>query len=101
GSVVTDLILPASPRTASGPYSNCLFYRGVKCRACIDRCPVGAITESGHDKIKCQNYLDTASTPPEKLKEGYDNDSSIAGCGLCQTDVPCEFQNPARKLKDK
>jgi epoxyqueuosine reductase len=100
GSVVTTLILPASPRTAPGPYLNCLFYRGVNCRACIDRCPVGAITESGHDKIKCQNYLDTVATPPERLKEGYDNDSSIAGCGLCQTDVPCEFLNPTRKLEE-
>jgi hypothetical protein len=23
-----------------------------------------------------------------------------AGCGLCQTKVPCEFRNPTEKLKD-
>ena len=48
GSVVTDLMLPASPRTAKSPYSNCLFYVGINCRACINRCPAGAITEKGH-----------------------------------------------------
>ena len=34
------------------------------------------------------------------LKE-YDNDTSVAGCGLCQTKVPCEFKNPTKKLKKK
>jgi epoxyqueuosine reductase QueG len=57
GSVVTNLELPASSRAAETPYSNCLFYVDVSCRACIDRCPAGAISEEGHDKIKCQLYL--------------------------------------------
>jgi len=96
GSVVTNLVLPAKSRTASGPYSNCLFYVGVKCRACIDRCPAGAISEKGHDKPKCQKYLSDLGYSPQK---GYDNEKSIAGCGLCQTKVPCEFQNPTRKIK--
>ena len=52
GSVVTSLILPASPREAKSPYSNCLFYVGVNCKACISRCPARAITEKGHDKKK-------------------------------------------------
>lgn len=47
GSVVTNMELPASPRTALNPYSNCLFYVNGKCRACIVRCPSGAITENG------------------------------------------------------
>lgn len=101
GSIVTTLILPASPRTVRSPYSNCLFYRGVDCRACIDRCPAGAITESGHDKNKCQQYLHNIGYSPMPLPDGYDNDYSVAGCGLCQTGVPCEFQNPTNKLKEK
>jgi epoxyqueuosine reductase len=96
GSVVTDLVIPATPRTATGPYSNCLFYAGVKCRACIDRCPAGAISEKGHDKNKCQKYL---SDIGYSGRAEYDNEKSVAGCGLCQTKVPCEFQNPAAKLK--
>ncbi len=33
GSVVTDLVLPASPRTAENHYSNCLFYVDGSCNA--------------------------------------------------------------------
>jgi len=94
GSVVTNLVLPPSPRTAKNPYSNCLFYVNGKCKACIDRCPGGAITENGHDKIKCREYM--------RFKLGYlreEYDMGVVGCGLCQTKVPCEFRNPAKKLK--
>ena len=101
GSVVTDLALPASPRTAKSPYSNCLFYLGVNCKACINRCPAGAITEKGHDKIKCEQYMSDFGYSAEALKNGYDNDKTISGCGLCQTKVPCEFKNPVRQLKKK
>jgi epoxyqueuosine reductase QueG len=100
-SVVTILILPASRRTAKSPYSNCLFYLGVNCRACMERCPAGAITEKGHDKNKCQQYLSDLGYSTAVLRNEYDNDKSVAGCGLCQTKVPCEFQNPAKKLKKK
>lgn len=93
GSVVTSLRLPASPRTAQGPFSNCLFYRGINCRVCAKRCPVGAITEEGHDKFKCRQYQDDIGYA-DTLKNGYDKDTSVAGCGLCQTKVPCEFRIP-------
>ena len=92
GSVVTNLALPASPRTAKSPYSNCLFYVNSKCIACIARCPAGAITENGHDKLKCREYL--RSIKPA-LREKYNMD--VHGCGLCQTKVPCESRNPAKK----
>ncbi len=101
GNVVTDLVLPPSPMTAAGPYSNCLFYVGINCRACIKRCPAGAITEEGQDKIACQQYQNDFGYSSEALKDGYDNDTSIAGCGLCQTKVPCESQNPIKRLKKK
>ena len=101
GSVVTDLVLPASLRKAEGPYSNCLFYVDGSCKACITRCPAGAITEEGHDKIKCQAHLRGIGYSAEALKDGYDNDKSIAGCGLCQTKVPCEYRIPAKIVKEK
>ncbi|MFC1942738.1 hypothetical protein ACFLWU_05950 [Chloroflexota bacterium] len=101
GNVVTNLVLPPSPKTANSPYSNCLFYVGVTCRACIDRCPAGAINEKGHDKNKCQQYLHDIGYSRESLEDGYDNEKTVAGCGLCQTKVPCEFQNPTNKLKKK
>ena len=101
GSVVTNLILPASRRSAKGPYSNCLFYLGIDCKSCINRCPAGAISDKGHDKNKCQKYLKDMGYAPEQNKDGYDRDKSVAGCGFCQTKVPCEFQNPTKKLKRK
>lgn len=94
GSVVTDMPLPASPRTAKTPYSNCLFYVNNECRDCIPRCPANAITEQGHDKIKCRDYQ---YDEIRYIRQEYGVE--IAGCGLCQTSVPCEFRNPAGKLK--
>jgi epoxyqueuosine reductase len=93
GSVVTDMPLPISPQTASSPYSNCLFYVNNGCRDCIPRCPAGAITEKGHDKIKCRDYQYNEIA---YIRQKYGVD--IAGCGLCQTGVRCEFRNPVREL---
>ena len=98
GNVVTDLVLPKSPRTAKDHYSNCLAYVGVSCNACIKRCPADAITEKGHDKNRCLEYQRGIGYSAKALKEGYDNDTSVAGCGLCQTKVPCEDLNPTKKL---
>ncbi len=98
-SVVTDLELPTSPRTAENPYSNCLFYVDGSCGVCIKRCPAKAITAEGHDKKKCQAYLRGIGYSPAELKGGYDNDKSVAGCGLCQVKVPCEYRVPARIQK--
>jgi epoxyqueuosine reductase len=92
GSVVTDLKIPANHRTAAGPYANCLYYADGSCQVCIARCPAGAISEKGHDKIKCQDY---AHNQLGHLKDEYG--VAIVGCGLCQAKVPCEFTNPVRK----
>lgn len=94
GSVVTDMALPPSLRTADTAFSNCTFYVNGGCKACIARCPAGAITEAGHDKIKCFEYQRAEFAPMrEELRVGN------TGCGLCQTKVPCEFRNPVRKRK--
>ena len=99
GNVVTDMTIPPTPRTATGPYSNCLFYVGINCRACMNRCPAAAISDKGHDKNKCQKYLSDIGYSGSK--GSYDNEKSVAGCGLCQTKVPCESQNPTLKLKKR
>jgi len=100
GSVITDMLLPASPRTAKSPFSNCLFHLGIKCTSCITRCPAGAITEQGHDKNRCQEYMRKFGYAAPQISD-YDNDKTIVGCGLCQTKVPCEHENPAKHLKVK
>lgn len=101
GSVVTSLELPASTRTVAGPYSNCLTYADEECGKCIGRCPVEAITKEGHDKVKCGQHLHDIGYSPQSFREsGYDLEKSVAGCGLCQTGVPCEAVNPTLKLKN-
>ena len=92
GSVVINLELPASPHKAVNHLSNCLFYVNQTCKACIPRCPAGAITENGHDKIRCKRYQ---WEDINYIKKEYGVE--VAGCGLCQTKVPCEFRNPVRK----
>jgi len=89
GSVVTDLLLRASPRPYANHTANCLYLAQGRCGKCIARCPAGAITTRGHDKQKCQAY---AYGTLEPYKERYG--VSVVGCGLCQTGVPCECRIP-------
>ncbi|MFH1003475.1 MAG: epoxyqueuosine reductase [Chloroflexota bacterium] len=96
GSVVTDAPLPPSPRTYPDHLANCLFYRDGSCRNCIERCPVGAISERGHDKPKCRAYISHGQKEILKQlgrEEGYLG--RYPACGLCQTKVPCEARIPS------
>jgi ferredoxin len=95
GSVVCDVALPPSPREYQNHLANCLFYRDESCRRCIERCPVDAITEEGHDKKKCEEFvLREQAVILKELgrEEGYIG--AYLGCGLCQTKVPCESRIP-------
>jgi epoxyqueuosine reductase QueG len=90
GSVITDLIIPPSPRRYHHYAENCLFCRNGSCGACISRCPVGAITSFGHDKERCRIY--GYETVVREVGERYG--VTTPGCGLCQTGVPCEAGIP-------
>jgi epoxyqueuosine reductase QueG len=92
-SVVTDLVINPSERTAKNYKANCLFHSTGKCGVCMKRCPASAITEHGHDKFKCYQYCYGPESKKLAVSRGaYANNGS--GCGLCQTDVPCERKNP-------
>ena len=93
GSVVTNLPLAPSAMARPDHMANCLFYVDGSCKVCIDRCPAGAITTGGHDKNKCQLYQREELSA---LKERYG--AATAGCGLCQTGVPCESRIPVASL---
>jgi len=93
-SVVTDLKLPASPRKYSSHTANCPFLVNGSCGACIQRCPAGAITAQGHDKLKCRDWLQSLHKTLLG-KPGYMG--RYAACGLCQTKVPCESGIPKVK----
>ncbi len=89
GSVVARISIPATPRPYTDHHAYCPWYTHRACGRCIQRCPVGALSAAGHDKIKCRDHLDF--TRPHILENfgfpGY-------ACGLCQVDVPCESGIP-------
>jgi ferredoxin len=92
-SVVTDCVIAPDAGKTSGYLDNCLYYQNKTCGACIRRCPVGAITEAGHDKMKC--YVACYGEESQKISVELGGDPQLgAGCGFCQTGVPCEFKNP-------
>jgi epoxyqueuosine reductase QueG len=95
GSVVTNLPLDPNPRPYSNHTSNCLYLDEGSCADCIDRCPAGAISHDGHDKILCGTYCHLSDESAE-WRASYEVE--VSGCGLCQTDVPCEDCIPDRLL---
>jgi len=90
GSAVTNLKLKPTPRQYRSHLENCPFFTTGKCGVCIDRCPVGAIDESGHDKARCRKFCNGAAS--DFVLENYGVKTQC--CGLCQTGVPCESRIP-------
>lgn len=90
-SIVTDLKLPPTPRRYASHVANCPFLVNGSCGDCMKRCPAGAISAQGHDKLKCRENLQVTQKPWLE-KPGYLG--RYPGCGLCQTKVPCESRIP-------
>jgi len=90
GSVVAHIKISPTNRPYQDHLAYCLFFTQGICGKCIQRCPAGAITETGHDKVKCSKYI--RQTTVEYVKSNYGFDGY--GCGLCQTGVPCESKIP-------
>ena len=90
GSVVTTLPIEPSPRPYTDHHAYCLFYTHGTCGKCIQRCPAGAISEAGHDKVHCKRYIRQEAMPYVKATYGFEG----KGCGLCQTKIPCESKIP-------
>jgi epoxyqueuosine reductase QueG len=99
GSVVTDAPLtPTSRPYGDDPFAWCLQLARGECGACISRCPAGSIgeTSADRDKFACaHHYGNTVKVRCEPVF-GW---KGIYGCGLCQTDVPCEDCNPVESAK--
>jgi len=94
GSVIIDAFIPPTPRPYENHNEHCLFLTEGTCGKCMERCPIGAITEKGHNKALCQKYVNMTHdyVPRHYGFEGY-------GCGLCQTGVPCESGIPKKGNK--
>jgi epoxyqueuosine reductase QueG len=90
GSVVAAIDLEPTPRPYAGHQDWCLWYARGTCGACIRRCPADAITEAGHDKQKCFDYIRNVTTPYATEHYG----TGATPCGLCQVKIPCEARNP-------
>lgn len=95
GSVVAKIPVEPTPRPYTHHQAYCLFFAEGTCGKCIDRCPVRAITESGHDKEKCQQHV---ARTREYVKETYRFEGY--GCGLCQVGVPCEAGIPVKSARE-
>jgi epoxyqueuosine reductase len=93
GSVVARLALAATPRGYSDHHAYCGFFTGKRCAVCAERCPVGAISERGHDKARCRAYLAQVRREFIEPHFGFSTDA----CGLCQTNVPCESGIPGER----
>jgi epoxyqueuosine reductase len=93
GSIVADIAITPTKRPYNKHTEYCLFLSEGTCGLCMARCPVGAITEKGHNKDRCKAHVDGICT--EYAKEHYDLDINV--CGLCQTKVPCESGIPGKK----
>lgn len=89
GSVVANIKIDPTPRPYTDHHAYCLFYAKGTCSKCMERCPIGAITEEGHDKRTCRLYVNMTReyVPSHYGFDGY-------GCGFCQTAVPCESRIP-------
>jgi len=92
GSVVAHIKIPPTNRPYDDHQAYCLFLTKGLCGECIHRCPVGAITEAGHDKVKCRNYLRPVVADYARSRFGLG--AEAYGCGLCQTGVLCESKIP-------
>ncbi len=96
GSVVVNKQYAPTPRTYTSHTEWCLHYAAGKCRACIRRCPAGAISEAGHDKERFKQYIRTVTAAfVEEQQLGF----RVNSCGFCQTKVPCEKGNPTARLQ--
>lgn len=92
GSVVAAVPIQPTRRPYADHREYCLYFSQGKCGKCIKRCPAGAITQRGHDKSKCRDYLYRDAW--EYVKSSYGIETDV--CGLCQTGVPCESSIPAK-----
>ena len=90
GSVVVNMDLEATPRPYAGHQDWCLWYAQGTCGVCMQRCPAEAITESGHDKPQCFDYIRNVTTP--YVRDNYG--TGATPCGLCQVKIPCESKSP-------
>jgi epoxyqueuosine reductase QueG len=84
--------IPATPRPYKGHQDYCLWFSQGSCKKCVERCPVEALSEKGHDKILCSRHVHETCKAYIVEHFGFEG----YACGLCQTGVPCESKIPVK-----
>jgi len=94
-SLVTDMPLrPLAMQTEE----RCLGKQsgGTQCMECVKRCPVGALSSEGFDRMACWNYL-VANNHISR-----DAETPIVNvCGKCSCGVPCSLLGRDSKKADE
>ncbi|MEE8389380.1 MAG: epoxyqueuosine reductase [Anaerolineae bacterium] len=57
GSLVVDAVLEPTSVPAAPSRERCRYFHDKSCKTCVERCPVGALTEAGLDKHRCYEWL--------------------------------------------
>ena len=96
GSIILRGQINPTPRPYTRHDEYCLFKEKKTCGACIKRCPAGAISGQGHDKLLCDAYLNNEITQYVEEHYGFKG----YGCGLCQTGVPCSSGIPGENKRE-
>ncbi len=92
GSIVTALDLQTANVPSGEPErhtSRCLWFSEGSCRACLKRCPAGALGPDGKDKARCQRHLQEMGHSVQRAY-GF----PYFPCGKCYVNVPCEQAIP-------
>jgi len=88
GSLVVDAALEPTSVSGTPARERCRFFHDGSCQVCVERCPVGALTEAGLDKHRCY----------ERLLQVADHFRELGladVCGKCATG-PCAFKSTVR-----
>lgn len=91
-TVILEAPLAVPPRPYQSHQEWCAYNRDGSCGVCISRCPVGAISDEGHDKAACEDYEDVIVA--RYWPEDIDRTNYKIGCGLCQAAIPCQDERP-------
>jgi len=85
GSLVVDAVLAPTPVPGAPARERCRYFHDGSCRVCVERCPVGALTEDGLDKHRCYEWL-------LQVAEHFRGLGLADACGKCATG-PCAFKS--------
>jgi epoxyqueuosine reductase len=85
GSLVVDAVLAPVSAPDAPTHERCRYFHDGKCSVCVERCPVGALTEDGLDKQRCYAWL--------LQVDAHFRELGLADvCGKCATG-PCAFKS--------